>query len=251
MSKLLTGLTLSQKASIGSLILGAIVAILSFKFLGPENNWTYYSVVLSTATILLFDKIARFDTENVIAKKLDDHLDPKNLKYIGTGVAGIEWLRKNTEGLVQVDNTVLRDDDDRGFVAQPSMEDFYSAFQVALNNNCQWRDVIFPGNLPRVVEMLDKTRGVKISRYFASEVAASVPLLQMMILRYPDRQTLLFGWNYKGSDSSRLFMCSDPEIVSFFATYFESMYKSGQLRYRGGEPVADGRPVAGTPSRTE
>jgi hypothetical protein len=222
--------TSTQQWSIGFTAFSAIVGAVLYAVFVKENSLTYCSIIIWSAATLMFDRITRYSFENRANLEMEKfNLARPDLRCLGTSVEGIRWFCDNLDGLAAIDNTIFNRVRG-GFVWIPEeMEKYVAGFKKSLENGCYLRDLVLDTQKSAVVEFYQSLNEKQKKGYNAAELSTTVPLFQMMILKYHSSRVrsdvVLFGWTTIDPRDSKVFLSSDVGTVSYFEKYFDEVYK--------------------------
>jgi hypothetical protein len=162
------------------------------------------------------------------------------LKFIGSSDMGHEWTRNNINGLRHVHNTLYRSIE--GTNAREMMvhlEDIVRVMVTCINQGCYWKDIGLFGQNEFIRRAYESLPAQQRHAYSAAVLPADIPIIQMRCMQFTnDRNAVLVGWGFPGSDVPRVFLSEDAGTVAYFRSYFDALYSRSTKLYEYGREVS-------------
>jgi hypothetical protein len=251
--KFLNNLSWDQQLSLAVTSLGAVAAVVIYASYGPGSSF-YYSLIAATTASLLFDRITRYSFENQTVKELTEaNLRPSDLHYIENSAAGLAWFCEHYSQFRTVYNTLYRPRDGRFGYIETEYERYTDAIKKCIDEGCGWFDLVLPGQRPAAEAFYGSLSETQKARYRADELILQdeVPIFQVTVFKYKndDRASVSFGWGFADGRDSRVFVSTDPKIVSYFDDYYRVLQSKARPLFRpaDGSDMSASRPTGALP----
>jgi hypothetical protein len=233
------GITFEQKVSIFALPVSAIVDLSSYFIFKFNPNAFYFALGISTVSALFADRLARASLDNKILKAIESvNARNESLRHIGDAVEAMAWFSGHSSGLTSVDNIAFRPRDGKHAFVIDHIGGYLDSIKSSLSGECRWRDLFLHGQRDAFRAFARTLSKDQRQHYRAAMVKSSVPLFQMMILRYKkDDPAVLFGWGYEGGKSAPVFVSRASDTVTYFENYFEQLYHNAEPLHEHGHPL--------------